>query len=407
MPPICQTTPSHLNVNRSFQKRGWQDDQETDSIPGYQKYGREWFAVLTEANRATGRHFQWLVNINATTTWSVDEIKKKKAQLMKNLGRPETAGLSAFWRLQINNENRDLIHFHFMVLDGFSNNEQRIMEVFKKAAKPLGLKTLRFHVEEVDLQHSYLGYVLKMRPEDKDKIVLWAKELPRFTRAGVIRYPWPPDWDSLPAVSATHKGGMAKRFRKRRNRVARVEEDTLSYWITPQYRQHLKTLTGKSDYEIRKVVLENREFWEQQCDSWHSQRPPDTGLKERLDQINAELLECFRKRNAERKRDHHHSSPTGLTTGPGTTTLQYSGSVPMQPQEPQQEKKCSETVTGPRSMMKKEPGHSRNRHLHRSVAMNSPETRCGRECNETMATRGSFTENRPATDALPAMGCSP
>lgn len=320
MPPICQTTPSHLNVNRSFQKRGWQDDQETDSIPGYQKYGREWFAVLTEANRATGRHFQWLVNINATTIWSVDEIKKKKAQLMKNLGRPETAGLSAFWRLQINNENRELVHFHFMVLDGFSNDEQRIMEVFRKAAKPLGVKTLRFHVEAVDLQHSYLAYVLKMRPEDKNKIVLWAKGLPRFTKAGVIRYPWPTDWDGLPAVSATHKGGMAKRFRKRRNRIARVEEDTLSYWITPQYRQHLKKITGKSDYEIRKIVLENRDFWEQQCDSWHSQRLPDIGLKERLDRIDAELKDHFRRRHCEpHEVTPQHSASSGPPAPPDTT----------------------------------------------------------------------------------------
>jgi hypothetical protein len=281
------------------------------------------------------------------------------------------------------------------------------MEVFRKAAKPLGLKTLRLHVEEVDLQHSYLGYVLKMRPEDKDKIVLWAKGLPRFTRAGVIRYPWPPDWDGLPAVSATHKGGMAKRFRKRRNRVARVEEDTLSYWITPQYRQHLKTITGKSDYEIRKVVLENREFWEQQCDSWHGQKPPDTGLKERLDRINAELLECFRKRNAERKRDHHHPPTTGLTTGSWTTTLQHSHSGPMQPQEPQLEKKCSETAPGPSYMIKNHLEQPRNRHQHSSVAMNSPEARRGRDSYETMPARGPLTENRTATDARPAKGCSP
>jgi hypothetical protein len=406
MSPICQSTPSHLNVNGSFQKHGWHDDSETDSIPGYQKYGRDWFAVLTDANRITGHRFQWAVNINATTIWTVDEIKKKKAQLMKNLGRPETAGLSMFWRLQINSENKDLVHFHFVILDGFSDDEQRILEVFKKAAKPLGIKNLRFHVEPVDLPHSYLGYVLKIRPEDRKKIVLWAKGLPRFTKAGVIRYPWPTEWDRLPAVSANQKGGMARRYRKRRNRIARQEEDALSYCITPEYRQHLKTLTGKSDYEIRKEVLKDREFWETQCDSWHSQRPRDTAFLEYLARLNSEIVENARNREAERHQKHHQNLPTGSTTESRTTLLEQPRSVSTTPRDTQHGRTGRETMPVPGSTNYDHLEHSENRRQRRLEPMQPQEARRGRDYHERTLSSPSI-EHHFATDVRPPLGCSP
>ena len=369
MPPICQIDPSHLNVNRSFQKRGWTDDHETDSVPGYQRYGRNWFAVLTEANRLTDRHFQWLVNINANTAWSVDEIKKKKAQLMKNLGRPETAGLSVFWRLQINNENRDLVHFHFLVLDGLTDDKETLLEVFRKAAKPLGVNSLRFHAEPVDFEHGCLAYVLKCRHQDKNKIVLWEKGLPRFTKAGLIRFPWPKDWDGLPAVSAKHKGGMARRFRKRRSRVAREEIDTVSYWVTPEYRQHLQNLTGKSAYEIRKAVLKNRDFWETQCDSWQSQRPRDTAFLEYLDRLNAEIVENCRNREAERNKKHHQNLPTDSTTESRTTLLEQSRSVSTTPRNAQHGRKGRETMPVPGSTKYDHLEHLENRRQRRLEPM--------------------------------------
>jgi hypothetical protein len=408
MPSLCQIDPSHLNVNRSFQKRGWTDDQETDSIPGYQRYGRNWFAVLTEANRLTDRHFQWLVNINANTAWSVDEIKKKKAQLMKNLGRPETAGLSVFWRLQINNENRDRVHFHFLVLDGFTDDKETLLEVFRKAAKPLGVNSLRFHAEPVNLEHGYLAYVLKCRPKDKNKIVLWEKGLPRFTKAGLIRFPWPKDWDGLPAVSANHKGGMARRFRKRRSRVAREEIDTVSYWVTPEYRQHLQNLTGKSAYEIRQAVLQDKEFWDQQCESWYSQRPPDTRLQERLAKIDAELKEFLRNREVKRNGGHHLSSSTKPPAPPRKPTVEQPRrqhrSVPIQPQEAQHgPERCKTSSVHGRT----KEAHRQKRYQHCGAIIKPQDARRGRECNETMPVPGLFAEHLFATDVRPPIGCSP
>ena len=288
---------------------------------------------------------------------------------MKNLGRPETAGLSVFWRLQINNENRDLVHFHFLVLDGLTDDKETLLEVFRKAAKPLGVNSLRFHAEPVDFEHGCLAYVLKCRHQDKNKIVLWEKGLPRFTKAGLIRFPWPKDWDGLPAVSAKHKGGMARRFRKRRSRVAREEIDTVSYWVTPEYRQHLQNLTGKSAYEIRKAVLKNRDFWETQCDSWQSQRPRDTAFLEYLDRLNAEIVENCRNREAERNKKHHQNLPTDSTTESRTTLLEQSRSVSTTPRNAQHGRKGRETMPVPGSTKYDHLEHLENRRQRRLEPM--------------------------------------
>ena len=305
MPPICQTSPFTLNVTPGYQN-GWRDDAETDSIPGYLCYGRQWFSVLTEANKETNRHFQWLVNINITSPLTIEDLKKKKAQLLKNLGRTANAGLSVFWRLQINAEDRDLVHFHFVVLDGFTDDHSKLDKVFRDAAKPLGSGKFRLFIEPVRRRHSYLAYVLKIRPKDRRKIVLWSKGLPRFSKAGVIRYPWPPQWIQLPPISAKYKGGVARRFRSHRSWKARDDTYWMSLRITDKrFLSYLGTRTGKSDYEVRQLVLQNLDFWEDQCDTWLSQQGPDHRLRERLDRADREW-----------RRVSQHSEPSVPPHGP-------------------------------------------------------------------------------------------
>lgn len=301
-PLLCQTDPSPLNVTQGYAKgllQGRYDDHETDSIPGFQRYGRQWFSVLTEANKLSGRRFEWAVNINATVAWTPEEIRTNKAKLMKNLGRKKgkASGMSLFWRLQINSENRDLVHFHILLLDGFSDDEKHIKEVFRWASKPIGLDNLRISVEKIDKPHGYLAYVLKYRPQDRHKVVLFSKGLPRFSKAGVIGFPWPVEWESLPPVSEKEKGSMARRFRKQRARKARATKFTLEYRVDPGFIEHMVNLTGKSVYEVQETFLENLDFWEQQSNSWVSQQKPDRALKKRLDEVDAELKQLLRRRH--------------------------------------------------------------------------------------------------------------
>jgi hypothetical protein len=303
-PLLCQTDPATLNVTQGHAKgllKGWHDDHETDSVPGFQRYGRQWFSVLTEANKLTGRRFEWSVNINATGAWTPEEIRANKAKLMKNLGRKEgrASGVSLFWRLQINTEDRDKVHFHILLLDGFSDDEKHIKEVFRWAAKPIGLDNLRISVEKIDKPHGYLAYVLKYRPQDRHKVVLFSKDLPRFSKAGVVRFPWPVEWESLPPVSEKKKGGMARRFRRERARKYRYDKEFLKYRVEPGFIDHMSNLTGKGVSEVREIVKENLDFWQTQSECWSSHQSPDPSLKRRLDEADAELKRLLSRRHEE------------------------------------------------------------------------------------------------------------
>jgi hypothetical protein len=273
MSPICQTKPSQHDITSYLG-----DDQETDSVSGYRRFGRQWFSTLVEANKLTNRHFQWAVNLNFPQEWTAETIGdliRLKAKLMKNLGsRKETSGLAGHWRLQINEVNRQRVHFHILLLDGLTDDIERVRAVIDKAIKPLKCDGLRTYVEAIHCEYAYLAYVHKFREKDRSKIVLWAKGLPKFTRVGTFRYPWPTEWRTLPAVSATYQGGHRRRFLKSRRTEEKAVTDTLSQYfpfLCPQFISHIRSLTGKSTHDIRHMLASDPGFWETQMDSWIGQ----------------------------------------------------------------------------------------------------------------------------------------
>jgi hypothetical protein len=305
MSPICQTKPSQHDITSYLG-----DDQETDSVSGYRRFGRQWFSTLVEANKLTNRHFQWAVNLNFPQEWTAETIGdliRLKAKLMKNLGsRKETNRLSGHWRLQINEVNRQRVHFHILLLDGFTDDIERVRAVIDKATKPLKCDGLRTHVEAILCEYAYLAYVHKFREKDRAKIVLWAKGLPKFTRVGTFRYPWPTEWQTLPAVSATYQGGHRRRFLKRRSNVEKAVAATLSQHfpvLSPQFISHLQSLTGKSAYELRHMLASDPVFWESQMDSWLDQdRVVETVVRpfnRNLDEADREYRQTLSARAAE------------------------------------------------------------------------------------------------------------
>jgi len=262
LPLLCQTHP-RLKSKCPY----WPDDSETDSLDGYQNVGRKWNSSLFEANRITGRKFQWLVNLNFTKPIRVETLIQRKAKLMKELGREKN--LALFWRLQINEENRRLCHFHFAVLDEFSDNAHHLTRVFAKAIKPFATE-VRLYVKPMENQYRCIPYINKTRDQDRNKIVLFAKGLSPFTKIGVLHYPWPKEWEKLPHLSKKSKGGRRQRHQKHRKIVARKEAERI--WcrgIDHTFQKYLRDHLKLSRYHLRKMLVSDLDHWENECENWY------------------------------------------------------------------------------------------------------------------------------------------
>jgi hypothetical protein len=292
IPLICQTTP-----RLKSKYRYWPDDKETSSIEGYQRFGKKWNSTLFEANKLTGRRFQWLVNINFMNPMPIDLLIKRKTRLTKELGRNEQ--LALFYRLQINETNRSLFHIHFAILDGFTDSIDPLKTVFEKACKPFR-DEVRIFAEDIHYQYRYIPYINKTRDEDKNRIVLWSKDLPRFGKAGVLHYPWPEQWKNLPSISKTTKGGIRRRFLKQRRVTAKNEAEEIHLrGICWEFQQHLQDSMGISRYEVRKLLVSDLAHWENQCEDWiHTPEAKKyfQATKEKMDQAQAELAAIYKRK---------------------------------------------------------------------------------------------------------------
>ena len=292
LPLICQNTP---RLKSKYQY--WPDDKETSSIEGYQRFGKKWNSTLFEANKLTGRRFQWLVNVNFTTPMPIDLLKQRKLRLTKELGRNKQ--LALFYRLQVNETNRSLCHIHFAILDEFTDSVDKLKTVFEKACKPFR-DEVRIFAEDIHYQYQYIPYINKTRDKDKNKIVLWSKDLSRFTKAGVLQYPWPKEWEDLPRVSKKTKGGIKQRFLKSRTNTARNEAETI-YWrgISWEFQQYLQDSLRIPRYEVRKLLVSDLDHWEQQCEEWiltPVAKKYFQARKEKLDQAQAELDAAYKRK---------------------------------------------------------------------------------------------------------------
>jgi hypothetical protein len=308
-PFLCQTSPRLKSRNPLFP-----DDKETDSIDGYQTFGRRWNASLFEANKITGRFFQWLVNVNFLTPLTAEELIERKAVLLKNLGRNKS--LSLFWRLQINDKNTSLVHFHFAVLNGFTDDLAVLDKVVRKACSGFA-DDVRIFTDSINDDSNYIPYINKTRKKHRNKIVLFSKSLPRFSKIGVLHYPWPGNWSHLPSLSPKNKGGIRERFLKSRKRQARQEWDRLQYTdISPFYRDYLCQSSGKRVHEVRQMLVENIPHWEEECEKWQQTTEAkeylDT-LRERLAQADKEIKESHRRRPQSHEPDIQISPATKAT----------------------------------------------------------------------------------------------
>jgi hypothetical protein len=308
LPFLYQTSPRLKSRNPLFP-----DDKETDSIEGYQRFGRRWNASLLEANKLTGRFFQWLVNVNFLTPLSAEELIKRKTVLLKKLG--DNKSLSLFWRLQINEDNKSLVHFHFAVLNGFTDEEAVLGKVVRRACSGFA-DDVRIYTDSIKNQSNYIPYVNKTRKKDRNKIVLFFKGPPRFSKIGVLRYPWPEQWSRLPPLSPKQKGGRRERFLKSRQLQAQQERDRLQFTdISPLYCEYLRKTLGKRRHEIRQMLARDISHWEEECEKWErTQEAKDysDALRGRLDHADNEIKES----NARRSRNHApHIQPASATTG--------------------------------------------------------------------------------------------
>ena len=280
-----QSHPRLKSRNRSCP-----DDRETDSIDGYQKVGRDWTSCLLEANKITGRRFQWLVNLNFTTPMPLDLFIQRKKKLFRELQRH--THLAFFFRIQINEENRSLCHIHFALLDGFTDSADELRDIFGRACKSFR-DEVRLHAEPITHEQHYIPYINKTRKKDRNKIVLWKKGLTEFDKVGVKKFPWPKEWEQLPWLSKKRKGSLRERFLKHRVRMARNEVEHLYFReIDHLFQEHLRDTTGKSRYEIRKMLVSDLDHWQAECEKWNrspAAKPYWDAEKARVDAAQAAL----------------------------------------------------------------------------------------------------------------------
>ncbi len=311
LPFLCQISPRLKSRNPLFP-----DDKETDSIDGYQTFGRRWNASLFEANKITGRYFQWLVNVNFLTPLTAQELIERKSVLLKNLGRNRS--LSLFWRLQINDKNTSLVHFHFAVLNGFTDDLAVLDKAVRKACSGFA-DDVRIFTDSINDDRNYIPYINKTRKKHRNKIVLFSKSLPRFSKIGVLHYPWPGDWSHLPSLSLENKGGIRERFLKSRKRQAREDWDRLRHTdISPLYSDYLCRTSGKRVDEIRQMLVEDIPHWEEECGKWQQTAEAKEyldALRERLDQADKEIKESHARRSQTHEPNVTNSPATRATLG--------------------------------------------------------------------------------------------
>ncbi len=295
------------NPRLKSRPRSYRDDRETDSIDGYQKVGKDWASCLLEANKITGRRFQWLLNLNFTTPMPIDLLIERKQRLFRELRRHKHMAL--FFRIQINEENRSLCHIHFAILDGFTDSLDHLKTVFEKACKPFR-EEVRVHAEPIKDEQDYIPYINKTRRKDRNKIILWAKGLREFDKVGVKKFPWPQEWNDLPWLSRKNKGSLRERFLKHRRGVARNEiEQIYLRGIFWEFKQYLQDSMGKNKYEVRKLLVSDLAYWENQCEEWiHTPEAKKyfQATKEKMDQAQAGLEAIYKRKTINKAANTAH-----------------------------------------------------------------------------------------------------
>jgi hypothetical protein len=162
---LCQSSPLH-SLNQFHC-----DDRFTESIQGFLKAGSQQQSYIIEANKMSGRHFEWFITVSMETVLSIQSIKKEWRTFTDRLRRYYGQGMSVLWVMEITPTDTRRIHYHMLVHGGFSSDESHVRKIFEKCL----CKFSKYHmqVEAVREPFHIVGYLFKQKPKHHHKILLF------------------------------------------------------------------------------------------------------------------------------------------------------------------------------------------------------------------------------------------
>jgi hypothetical protein len=273
---LCQSAPleslNHFHCDERF----------TESIQGFLIAGSQQQSYIIEANKMTGRHFEWFITVNMETVLSIESINKEWLTFTNRLRRYYGEGMSVFWVREITPTDNRRIHYHMLVHSGFSSDESHVRKIFEKCL----CKFSRYHmqVEAVREPFHIVGYLLKQKPEHRHKILLFKPGL-GLKKFGMLGRFWPE--------------GMTKREIEKRvkGREAEIAKGA-SLSGRPELIRHISEFLQMSFKQVRRYVGADPHHpaWLR----WMENLPASPSLKRAVDDADAELRRTMeRRRNTE------------------------------------------------------------------------------------------------------------
>ena len=274
--PLCQSKPLH-SLNQFHC-----DDRFTESIQGFLKAGSKQQSYIIEANKMTGRHFEWFITVNMETVLSIKSINKQWLTLTNRLRRYYGEGMSVFWVREITPTDTRRIHYHMLVHSGFSSDESHVRKIFDKCL----CRFSKYHmqVEPVREPFHIVGYLLKQKPQHHHKILLFKAGI-GLKKFGMLGHFWPE--------------GMTKREIEKRvkGREAEIAKGA-SLPGRPEFIWSLSEFLQMSFKQVRRYVGADPHHpaWLR----WMETLPASPSLIRALNDANAELCRTMeRQRNTE------------------------------------------------------------------------------------------------------------
>jgi hypothetical protein len=261
---LCQSNPLESTGDT------YPDTCATDSIFGYLNCGMKQVSCIIEANRLTKREFQWFVTISCEDVLSIAAHNEQWLSFTNRTRRYYKQGLALVWTREITPSDPRKLHYHLGVLEGFSNNQAWVRQIFEKCL----VRFARHHlwVEPAHHPRSIPFYLFKQREWHRDKILLFKPNL-NLKKFGFLGAFWP---------KGVTKRQLESRIRVRERSIA----DGASKGFNPVVIRHVSNFTQRPYKEIRRLVGEDPHdpVWE----SWLGSMGSDTGLVDRLNEADRE-----------------------------------------------------------------------------------------------------------------------